>query len=244
MGTTPVGFLDGTVPERANDPATIAIPRLPQSVNGTGSFRRDLTNVAGCLAKGAPFNSRVTVTNRDNSRSVQCINNVGGIHTRRRCRAARRRVLTDRRPHRRPDRRADHLVTHSRTRIHELLGSAGLAPRRDLGQNFVGDPNTVRRIAKLAEVGPGDQVVEIGAGLGSLTLALAETGAHVTAVEVDRGIVPVLRSVVDEIPNVTVVEADAIVVRLVGDPRFAHRMDAGRQPALQRGDPTGVRPAR
>jgi hypothetical protein len=79
MGTTPVGFLDGTVPERANDPATIAIPRLPQSVNGTGSFRRDLTNVAGCMAKGAPFNSRVTVTNRDNSRSVQCINNVGGI---------------------------------------------------------------------------------------------------------------------------------------------------------------------
>ena len=54
-------------------------PRLPQSVNGTGSFRRDLTNVAGCVVKGAPFNSRVTVTNRDNSRSVQCINNVGGI---------------------------------------------------------------------------------------------------------------------------------------------------------------------
>lgn len=101
-------------------------------------------------------------------------------------------------------------MTHSRTRIHDLLGDAGLAPRRDLGQNFVADPNTVRRIASLARVGPGDHVVEIGAGLGSLTLALAETGAAVTAVEVDRGVVPVLRDVVADQPAVTVVEADAI----------------------------------
>jgi 16S rRNA (adenine1518-N6/adenine1519-N6)-dimethyltransferase len=102
-------------------------------------------------------------------------------------------------------------VTHSRTRIHELLGEH-LAPRRDLGQNFVADPNTVRRIAHLAQVGAGDHVVEIGAGLGSLTLALAETGALVTAVEVDRGIVPVLREVMADVPNVSVVEADATTV--------------------------------
>ena len=101
-------------------------------------------------------------------------------------------------------------MTHSRTRIHDLLGDAGLAPRRDLGQNFVADPNTVRRIAALAQVGPGDHVVEIGAGLGSLTIALAETGATVVAVEVDRGVVPVLRDVVADLPNVTVVEADAM----------------------------------
>jgi 16S rRNA (adenine1518-N6/adenine1519-N6)-dimethyltransferase len=100
-------------------------------------------------------------------------------------------------------------VTHSRTRIHELLGEAGLAPRRDLGQNFVADPNTVRRIAALAQVGAGDHVVEIGAGLGSLTIALAELGAEVVAVEVDRGVVPVLREVVAAHPDVTVVEADA-----------------------------------
>jgi 16S rRNA (adenine1518-N6/adenine1519-N6)-dimethyltransferase len=100
-------------------------------------------------------------------------------------------------------------VTHSRPRIHELLTTGGLAPRRDLGQNFVADPNTVRRIASLAGVGPGDHVVEIGAGLGSLTIALAESGAEITAVEVDRGIVPVLRDVVADRPNVTVVEADA-----------------------------------
>ena len=78
-------------------------------------------------------------------------------------------------------------MTHSRQAIRALLDGIGTAPRRGLGQNFVADPNTVRRIARLAGVGPGDRVVEIGAGLGSLTLALAETGADVTAVEVDPG---------------------------------------------------------
>ncbi len=100
-------------------------------------------------------------------------------------------------------------MTHSRARIHELLADAGAAPRRDLGQNFVADPNTVRRIAELADVGAGDRVVEIGAGLGSLTLALADTGADVLAVEVDSGLVPVLRDVVAGRPNVIVHEADA-----------------------------------
>ncbi len=101
-------------------------------------------------------------------------------------------------------------MTHSRPRIHDLLDEHSLAPRRDLGQNFVADPNTVRRIATLARVGPHDRVVEIGAGLGSLTLALADTGADVVALEVDRGVVPVLRSVVADRPNVTVIEADAM----------------------------------
>ncbi len=101
-------------------------------------------------------------------------------------------------------------MTHSRPAIRELLDSASLAPRRDLGQNFVADPNTVRRIADLARVGPGDCVVEIGAGLGSLTLALADTGAEITAIEVDRGVVPVLRDVVGDRDNVRVVEGDAM----------------------------------
>ncbi|MGD9996679.1 MAG: 16S rRNA (adenine(1518)-N(6)/adenine(1519)-N(6))-dimethyltransferase RsmA [Ilumatobacteraceae bacterium] len=96
----------------------------------------------------------------------------------------------------------------SRGDIDQLLRDHGLAPRRTFGQNFVADPNTVRRIARLAGVGPGDHVLEIGAGLGSLTLALAETGASVTAVEIDRGIVPVLRAVVAG-TGVEVVEGDA-----------------------------------
>jgi 16S rRNA (adenine1518-N6/adenine1519-N6)-dimethyltransferase len=101
-------------------------------------------------------------------------------------------------------------VTHSRPAIRELLESNHLAPRRDLGQNFVADPNTVRRIADLARISPTDHVVEIGAGLGSLTLALADTGAAITAIEVDRGIVPLLRAVMAERANVSVIEADAM----------------------------------
>jgi len=101
-------------------------------------------------------------------------------------------------------------VTHTRPAIHELLEQGGLAPRRALGQNFVADPNTVRRIAALAGVASGDSVVEVGAGLGSLTIALADTGADVLAIEVDRGIVPILRSVVGDRANVTVVECDAM----------------------------------
>ena len=57
-------------------------------------------------------------------------------------------------------------MTHSRPAVRDLLATRGLAPRRELGQNFVADPNTVRRIAALARVGAGDHVVEVGAGLG------------------------------------------------------------------------------
>ena len=101
-------------------------------------------------------------------------------------------------------------MTHSHRDITELLTQHGLAPRRAFGQNFVSDPNTVRRIARLANVGPNDHVVEIGAGLGSLTLALAETGARITAIEIDHGIAPVLRDVVKDLPNVSVVVGDAL----------------------------------
>jgi len=90
-----------------------------------------------------------------------------------------------------------------------LLAEHGLSPKRSLGQNFVVDPNTVRRIARLAGVGPGDHVVEIGAGLGALTHALVETGASVTAVEVDDGLALVLEETVAPL-GVRVVHADAM----------------------------------
>ena len=100
-------------------------------------------------------------------------------------------------------------MTLSRREVSELLARHGITPSRALGQNFVVDPNTVRRIARLAGVGPGDRVVEVGPGLGSLTLALAETGAQVTAVELDRYLLPVLREVVEP-HGVRVVEGDAL----------------------------------
>ena len=100
-------------------------------------------------------------------------------------------------------------MTLSPRQVRDLLDAHGLSPSRALGQNFVADPNTVRRIARLAEVGPGDRVVEIGPGLGSLTLALAETGADVTAVELDRHLLPALREVVEP-HGVRIVHGDAL----------------------------------
>lgn len=100
-------------------------------------------------------------------------------------------------------------MTHTKGELSALLRAHGLSPSRALGQNFVVDPNTVRRIARLAGVGPGDLVLEIGAGLGSLSLALAETGARVEALEVDRHLLAPLRAAVEH-AGVVVHHADAL----------------------------------
>lgn len=102
-------------------------------------------------------------------------------------------------------------MTLGRSEVLDLLARHQLHPSRALGQNFVADANTVRRVARLAGIGPGQRVVEVGAGLGSLTLALAETGANVTAIEIDPRLVPVLRSVAEP-AGVRVVEADAMTL--------------------------------
>ena len=100
-------------------------------------------------------------------------------------------------------------MTHSHAEIRALLQLHGLTPSRALRQNFVGDANTVRRIARLAEVGAGDHVVEIGPDLGSLSLALLETGAALTVVEMDRFLVPILEQM---LPDSRVVHAGALEV--------------------------------
>jgi 16S rRNA (adenine1518-N6/adenine1519-N6)-dimethyltransferase len=111
-------------------------------------------------------------------------------------------------------------VTLSRADASRQLDGAGLRAKRALGQNFVVDANTVRRIARLADIDGHGRVLEIGAGLGSLTLALAETASSVTAVEVDDQLIPLLHENVDALPNVTVVHADAMKLNwneLLGD---------------------------
>jgi 16S rRNA (adenine1518-N6/adenine1519-N6)-dimethyltransferase len=83
-------------------------------------------------------------------------------------------------------------------------------PSKALGQNFLLDPNLAAAIARDAEVGPGACVVEIGAGLGALTLALADAGAErVLALEFDRALLPALRDAVRDRPAIEVVHQDA-----------------------------------
>jgi 16S rRNA (adenine1518-N6/adenine1519-N6)-dimethyltransferase len=107
--------------------------------------------------------------------------------------------------------------------IRRLASELDVTPTKKLGQNFVVDANTVRKIVQAAEVQPSERVVEVGPGLGSLTLAILETGASVTAVEIDHRLAARLpRTVVDRgVPEgaLTVVDADAMrVTSLPGEP--------------------------
>ena len=96
--------------------------------------------------------------------------------------------------------------------VRALLAEHGLRPSRRRGQHFLADPNTARRIVRLAGVDPGDRVLEIGAGLGSLTLALGERGCTVLALEIDRKLVTVLEREIADDADVRVVAGDALDV--------------------------------
>jgi 16S rRNA (adenine1518-N6/adenine1519-N6)-dimethyltransferase len=97
------------------------------------------------------------------------------------------------------------------SQIQALLEEHGLRPSKALGQNFLADTNMAAHIVRLAGVKPGDRVVEVGPGLGSLTLALCEAGATVRAVELDRRLADALATVVAGKP-VEIVQADALTV--------------------------------
>jgi 16S rRNA (adenine1518-N6/adenine1519-N6)-dimethyltransferase len=97
-----------------------------------------------------------------------------------------------------------------RRALRDLAERHGIRPTKTLGQNFIVDPNLARAIVADAAVGPGDRVLEVGAGLGSITVALADAGCDVLAVEFDRRVAPALREVVGDRPNVRIEEADAM----------------------------------
>lgn len=104
-----------------------------------------------------------------------------------------------------------------RTDIRRLAKELEFRPRKSLGQNFVHDANTVRRIVSISGISRADHVLEVGPGLGSLTLALLDRGAAVTAVEIDRVLAERLPQTVSEhshreIQRLTVVNRDVLTL--------------------------------
>ncbi len=108
--------------------------------------------------------------------------------------------------------------------VRELATRLGVRPTKQWGQNFVVDANTVRRIVRLAEVDDDDVVVEVGPGLGSLTLALLPAVRRVTAVEVDPRLAGALTDTVrwlqpGQVDKLRVVAADALTLTSLPGPR-------------------------
>ena len=108
--------------------------------------------------------------------------------------------------------------------IREIAARVGVRPTKQWGQNFVVDANTVRRIVRVAGVGPEDVVVEVGPGLGSLTLALLPEVSRVVAVEVDPTLAGELPHTVGALApryadRLSLVHADALTVRELPDPQ-------------------------
>lgn len=103
--------------------------------------------------------------------------------------------------------------------IRNLCRALDIRPSKKRGQNFVNDPGTVRRIVAGAEIAPNDVVLEIGPGLGSLTLAALETGAKVIAVEIDSRLAQALPDTVASheapVENLRVICADGLTITSV-----------------------------
>ena len=115
------------------------------------------------------------------------------------------------------------VTLHGASEIRALAAELDVTPTKKLGQNFVVDANTVRKIVHVGAITAADRVVEVGPGLGSLTLAVLETGAAVTAVEIDHRLAARLpeTAAAHGVPAgaLTVVDADALrVTELPGDP--------------------------
>lgn len=103
------------------------------------------------------------------------------------------------------------------------MRSQGLRPKKGLGQNFLLDPAALRRIVAAAEVTPDAAVLEIGAGLGSLTRYLAAAARRVVAVELDQKLFPVLQQVMAPWPNVTLYPGDILELNpgeLMAEPAY------------------------
>jgi 16S rRNA (adenine1518-N6/adenine1519-N6)-dimethyltransferase len=98
--------------------------------------------------------------------------------------------------------------------VRRLLRDAGLRPRKSLGQNFLISEGALERVAAAAGIERDDVVLEIGAGVGSLTRHLAARARRVVAVEIDPAFLPILKSILAAFPNVAVVPGDILALPL------------------------------
>lgn len=107
-----------------------------------------------------------------------------------------------------------HPVIASREVTRYILDTFGLHTKKRFGQNFLINESVVRGIAEKAKIGPGDLVLEVGPGIGTLTQALAETGADVKSVEIDESLLPILRKTLEGYDNVEIIHGDILKVDL------------------------------
>jgi len=94
--------------------------------------------------------------------------------------------------------------------IRPLMNEFGIKPKKSLGQNFLVEPAGLRKVIEAAGIQKDDQVLEIGAGLGSLTVLLAQSARSVVAVEIDRELMPPLQKALEKYSNVHVVQGDIL----------------------------------
>lgn len=94
--------------------------------------------------------------------------------------------------------------------VRRLLKEFDIQPRKSLGQNFLADQRALERIVEAAELGPGDIVLEIGPGLGTLTRCLAAGAGWIVAIELDQRLVEVLKQTLADLPNVDIIHGDIL----------------------------------
>ncbi len=110
--------------------------------------------------------------------------------------------------------------------IPALLRKHGIEPRKRLGQNFLIDPAALGRIVRAAELSPDDAVLEVGAGLGTLTRPLAERAGEVIAVELDDQLVDILHERLDDLPNVRILHGDILRLPDLGLAHLGYKLVA------------------
>jgi 16S rRNA (adenine1518-N6/adenine1519-N6)-dimethyltransferase len=107
--------------------------------------------------------------------------------------------------------------------VASILHQYGLQPKKRLGQNFLIDPNSIRKVVKAAEIAPNDIVLEIGAGIGNLTRYLAAVAGKVIAIELDKHLIPPLKGVLSQFSNIDIIQGDVLKldpVKLVGNQAY------------------------